>query len=139
VKAYVDTSVLTAVYCDEPGSRRAQRALQACTPVICSLTRVEFSSAVARKAREKTFTKTEATRLIAEFQTHARSGVFEHVTIDETHYALANDWIDSGVTALRALDALHLSVAHAHGLELITADKALAKAARQLGCVFKAI
>jgi predicted nucleic acid-binding protein len=139
VRAYVDTSVLAAAYCDEPGTRRADRALRECEPAISSLTRVEFSSAVARKAREGSLTRTEATRIVAEFQTHVRADVFEPLSIDETHYALANDWIDSGVTALRTLDALHLAVAHAHGIELITADKTLAKAGRQLGCAIKAI
>jgi predicted nucleic acid-binding protein len=57
----------------------------------------------------------------------------------ETHYALANDWMDSFVTALRTLDALHLSLAHAGGLPLITADRTLARAGKQLGTKIKVL
>ena len=133
MRAYIDTSVLTAAYCAEPGSRRAQRALQNCEPAISALVRLEFSSAVARKVRENTLTRTDAARLIAEFQTHLRDGVFELLPIRESHYALANDWMDACVTPLRTLDALHLAVAHANALPLITSDRLLAKSARQLG------
>lgn len=133
MRAYVDTSVLTAAYCPEPTSKRAQNALQGCEPCISSLTRLEFSSAVAKKLRARTITRPEAVRIIAEFQAHIRHGVFELLPLREAHYALASDWMDSFVTALRTLDVLHLSLAHAGDLLLITADRTLAKAGKQLG------
>ncbi len=139
MKAYIDTSVLTGVYCQEPGSKRAQRTLQECEPSISGLVRLEFSSAVAKKVRAGTLTRIEATRIIAQFQTHIRDGVFELLPTHESHYALANGWMDSCVTALRTLDALHLALAHTNGLPLITADKALAKAGKQLGAKINAL
>jgi predicted nucleic acid-binding protein len=104
-----------------------------CDPMISSLTRLEFSSSVAKKFRAGTFTQAEAGRIVSEFQAHIREGIFEVVPIHETHYALANDWMDTFATSLRALDAVHLSLAHTHKATLVTADAVLAKAARTLG------
>lgn len=126
-------SILTSVYCDEPAAARAQRLLQACEPVISSLTRLEFSSDVAKKLRMKTFTHTEAVRLISRFHEHIRSGIFVMTVIGEPHYAMANDWVDSFATGLRTMDALHLAVAASEDLLLATADAVLARSARSLG------
>jgi predicted nucleic acid-binding protein len=132
LKAYIDTSVLARAYCAEPGSRRAQKTLQDCEPAISSLTRLEFSSAVAKKVRAGEFTTAEATGIVSEFHAHIRDGVFELLPMFESHYALANEWVDSFTTALRALDALHMALTHSSGAMLITADNAQAKAAKIL-------
>ncbi len=139
MKAYIDTSVLTGAYCDEPGSTRSQSTLQHFEPVISSLTRLEFSSSVAKKLRMKTFSKTEATLIVSQFHSHLREGIFELTPIRESHYALANEWVDSFVTGLRTLDALHLALAYANQLTLITADTALTKFAKKLGIAVKRI
>lgn len=139
MKAYIDTSVLTGAYCEESGSDGAQRALQNCEPMISSLTRLEFSSAVAKKVRTGTLTKAEATDIVSQFHSHIRDGVFELVAVRETHYALANEWIDSFTTGLRALDALHLALAHSSQAKLLTSDSDLAKAARTLRVSVKRI
>lgn len=133
----MDTSVLTGAYCQESGSHQAQRVLQDHEPAISSLTRLELSSAIAKKVRAGTLSRDEATRIIAEFQIHIRDGVFELLAIQAAHYALANDWMDACVTAVRTLEALHLALAHSNGLTLITADKALARAGEQLGAKIK--
>ena len=133
MRRYIDTSVLTSVYCDEPSGKRAQIALQACEPVICSLTRLEFSSAVAKKLRMKTLTRTEAARIVSLFHEHIRAGIFQMTAIHESHYALANEWVDLFATGLRTLDALHLAVAGSGDLPLTTSDVLLAKSARALG------
>jgi len=139
LNAYIDTSVLAGVYCSEPDSRRYQDFLQQCTPAISRLTCLEFSSAVAKKFRMKTFTKTEATKVIDQFQSHLKHNVFEILPVQEAHFALANDWIDSFITGLRALDALHLALAHANQLALVTADGVMAKSAKKLGIAVEKI
>lgn len=60
MRRYIDTSVLTAVYTSEQASLKAQKALQQCEPVISSLTRLEFASAVSKKHRMGSFSKEEA-------------------------------------------------------------------------------
>ena len=139
MRAYIDTSVLTGAYCAEPGSTRSQKALQRYTPVISRLTCLEFSSSVARKLRMKTFSKTEAVRVIHQFHSHLQQNIFELKTVRDMHLVLANEWIDSFATSLRPLDAMHLAIAHSNQLLLVTADVAFAKSARQLGAAVERI
>lgn len=132
MRAYIDTSVLTSVYCDEPNSRKAERILQKYTPVISGLTRLELSSAVAKKVRGKTLTKNQGAAIISMSHEHIRSGVFEVQRIGEDHYDLACEWLDLLTTSMRSLDSLHLAVAHSLQIPLITADIAMARSARKL-------
>jgi uncharacterized protein len=46
---------------------------------------------------------------------------------------LAQDWIRRFDTPLRTLDALHLAIASAQGILLITADRGLAGSAEAFG------
>lgn len=133
MRRYIDTSVLTTVYCDEPQALQAQKILQSGEPAISSLTKLEFSSSVAKKLRMKTFTRTEAARVISQFHEHIRAGVFAMQSVHESHYALANEWVDTFSTGLRTVDALHLAIAASEGLPLATADTVMAKSARSLG------
>ncbi len=55
------------------------------------------------------------------------------LSLNNTHYQLASNWIEQFSTALRTLDALHLAVASLENLKLVTADKGFAKAARYFG------
>lgn len=139
MRAYIDTSILTGAYCDEPGSSRAQRAIQGSEPVISTLTRLEFSSAIAKKLRTKTYKQSEASLIISEFHSHIRAGIFELTAVAEPQYALANEWMDSFVTSLRTLDALHLAVAYSNQLKLITSDGVMARSAKKLGLAVKRI
>jgi predicted nucleic acid-binding protein len=129
----VDTSVLTAGYCPEPGSARAQALLQECTPVVSQVVRLELASAVAKKVRMNALPLGEAKNVVRQFQEHVRGGVFEVVPIEGNHFETATAWMASFKTPLRALDALHLAVAHAEGLPVVTADAKLARAAATLG------
>jgi predicted nucleic acid-binding protein len=131
--AYFDTSVLTRAYCNEPGAPKALAALQKFSPVISPLVQLEFSSAVAKKFRLKLLSKPKAATLVATFHDHIRQGIFEQTPLMDRHYAQANEWIDLLATSVRALDSLHLAVAHSRQLTLVTADDLLAKAARTLG------
>jgi len=132
LRAYVDTSILTSVYCDEPNSRKAERVLQKYTPVISRLTRLELSSSVAKKLRAKTLIKSQAAAIISIFHEHIRSGVFEVQRITDGHYDLASEWLDLLTTSMRSLDSLHLAVAHSLQVPLVTADVVLARSARKL-------
>lgn len=132
MRAYVDTSVLTAVYCAEEGSPRAQGAIQKCTPVIGDLVRLEFSATVAKKVRMGLLTPLDATHTLTAFHGHIRQGVYEMTPVRPSHYALANEWLDSLATTLRTLDALHLAVAASEGMPIVTADQELIRCAREL-------
>ena len=59
----MDTSVLTAYYCPEPGSEAAQKLLLAQSRLAVSwLTGVDLMSAISRKVRERGLTRRDAGR-----------------------------------------------------------------------------
>ncbi len=75
----------------------------------------------------------DARRVATIFLTHVEGGYYEHLSVQPAHFRIARGWIASFETPLRTLDALHLAVAHVHGLRLVTADGALARSANAVG------
>ncbi|NQT52965.1 type II toxin-antitoxin system VapC family toxin [bacterium] len=131
---YVDTSVLVAYYCPERLSAKVEKALLGLdAPAISPLVEVEFHSAIARKVRLKELDAADATLVLSRLRAHLADGYYRVVSIEAREYGLARDWIDRLSVPLRTLDSLHLAVAFAHGLEVLTADKPLARAAKHLG------
>lgn len=131
---YVDTSVLVAYYCPEPLSAQVQDMLvQQVRPALSSFTEVEIFSAVARKVRTGKMRKADGNRIMAKFSSHLETGLFTVVAVQNQHWKLARGWLSLFSTSLRTLDALHLAIASAEGLEVVTADKGLFQAAEDLG------
>jgi predicted nucleic acid-binding protein len=131
---YIDTSVLAAYYCPEPGSAAAQKRLaRAKQPVISPLVEIELYSAVAAKVRARELDAASAGRVLDLFRKHLAEGCYGVVSIGMGEYALARDWIGRFSSPLRAADALHLAAAFANGVTLLTADKALAQSAAHFG------
>ncbi len=129
---YLDTSVLAAYYCPEAMSAKAELAVRRCgEPAISWLVEVELSSAVARKVREGGLSRTDAVSTLARFRLHVDQDCYGRLPIEAMHYGLARDWLGLSVAPLRTLDALHLAVCFAAGAALLTADRDLARAARQ--------
>jgi predicted nucleic acid-binding protein len=132
--AYIDTSVLVAYYCPEPFSRACQEALgRHGAPAVSPLVELEFHSALASKVRARELDAAAGRRILTLFAMHLADGSYRVVPIEAGEYRLARDWIGGFSIALRAPDALHLAAALANGLVLLTADKAMARAAAQLG------
>lgn len=128
---YVDTSVLAAYYCPETLSAKAEQAiLRAGRTAISLLVDVELASAVARKRREGVLDKTDVARIVGQFNLHVADGCYVRFPVEVSHFDLAKRWIEQGVVPLRTLDALHLAVCFGNSAVLLTADAALAKAAR---------
>jgi predicted nucleic acid-binding protein len=130
--AYVDTSVLGAYYCPEPLSTAAEAALlKLQEPCISALTEVEFASLIARKRRLKELGEREANAILRLFGQHVAEGYYRRVSFGAEHLFRARELIASMASALSTLDALHLSVALAAGVPLLTADRDFAHAARR--------
>jgi hypothetical protein len=131
---YFDTSVLVAYYCPESISDRVEEImLQSDQPAISQLTEVELASAVARKIRENSLSRQDGNKILNQFQSHLDRRLFRWIAIEEHHYRTAKNWISQFVTPLRTLDALHLALAAAESLPLVTADRQLAGAAALFG------
>ena len=132
--AYVDTSVLIAYYCPEPLSATAQRVIRDDDgPAVSRLTEVEFCSALAIKVRRHELDTQTAQRLISQFRLHLEERRYQVVPVQAEQYVLACDWIGRFSTPLRTVDALHLAAAFSGGLQIVTADKDLARSAEHLG------
>lgn len=130
--AYIDTSVLGAYYCPEALSTSAEKALRHIeTPVISSLTEVELASLISRKRRLKEINERQAQQILDLFGTHVAAGSYRRIAVTTEHFLKARQLIGAPKIALHTLDALHLSIALAENLTLMTADRDLAKAAKR--------
>lgn len=65
------------------------------------------------------------------------SGSYSRIAVTTEHFVKARQLIGAPKIALHTLDALHLSIAIAENLALMTADRDLAKAAKrhQIGVI----
>ena len=132
--AYIDTSVLGAYYCAEPLSDAAEEALaRTGAPLISALCEVEFTSLIARKQQLGELSESQARERLALLRLHLVEGVFGRIPIGAGHYTRAAELIAAMDSPLRTLDALHLAVAIAAHLPLITADHDFATSARRHG------
>jgi predicted nucleic acid-binding protein len=130
--AYVDTSVLGAYYCPEPLSEAAETALRdLATPVISTLTEVEFASLIARKRRLRELTERQARAILDLFAGHVAEGYYRRVPLGTEHFLRGRELVATLSSTLRTLDALHLAAALAENLPLLTADRDLVRAAKR--------
>jgi len=75
----------------------------------------------------------DGNRILAKFSSHVDADFFTIIAVVKHHWRLAKGWIGLFSNSLRTLDALHLSIASAEELDLVTADKLLYQAAEILG------
>jgi predicted nucleic acid-binding protein len=94
---------------------------------------VEFGSAFSLKVRLGELDKAMAGQVIALFERHLAEGFYRTVPVSAPEYAQARVWLSRCETPLCALGALHLAAAVSNDLVLLTADRALAQAARDFG------
>ena len=131
---YIDTSVLTAYYCPEALSARAQQALQeADGRAISWLVEVEFASVLALKARAHELRLGDARRILALFQSHLQEGIYTRLPISSPHFVQAREWFAALTVPMQTLDALHAAVCAIQVCSMLTSDAGLAKACAQIG------
>ena len=131
---YVDTSVQIAYLIPEVSSAVAESfMLSTGDPIAVSAwSEVELLSAIGIKLRAGQISKVDADNVVETYSQQVGSHVRHIPIVDDDHRyasALLNGWR----TALRAGDSLHLAIASAHGAEVFTLDKSMAKAGRLLG------
>ena len=131
---YFDTSILVAYYVPEALSAQADARLrQASIVAISELTHTEFVSALALRHRRVELSLSDAQQIAALFAKHLAEGLYQSVPLSAGVYRLARDYIARFGLPLKAPDALHLAVAAAERLPLVTADRQLARNAEALG------
>ncbi len=133
---YVDTSALAKWYLNEARSDDVEEYLRHACPVYISLlTKIEMRSLMARRVREHLVDVETQSKVLATFEGDVALG----------HLVLLPHTAESFLTAesllgtlpnipLRSLDALHLGVLRAAGIEILaTADRVMALAGAELG------
>jgi predicted nucleic acid-binding protein len=134
--AYLDTSVLTKWFVNEPGSEDVRDFMVAQKRLVISrLAVVEFNSALARLRRNRQITPAYEREAMNSFRHDLGRGVIDVEPMNDAHVLLAATIFERiGAVPLRTLDALHLaSVIQLNGPTLATADRVMAQAARKLG------
>lgn len=132
--AYIDTSALVAYYCPEPMSDKVERTvLSIDTPYISYLTDVEIASAIARKVRCQEISPADGHRIINLYRVHVDKRLYRWLPLDLKNFQVARSWISQFNIALRTLDALHLAIAAANDLPIMSLDKQLLEAADYFG------
>lgn len=137
---FVDTCLLVSLFHNDSGYPPAEAWLTQAKDLdlwISHWVLLEFASATALRQRrgELVICRIEALQEALEHFRNERLGMVEPRGDD---FLLARAWVQklskSGLRAAYALhlDALHLAVAHRHGLALVSADRTLVTAARQL-------
>jgi len=130
--AYIDTSILGAYYCPEPISAPAEDARRRIpVPVVSTLSEVEFSSLVSRKRQLRELTARQARDILEPFESHIVSGFYRRLSLANDHFAKARRLLSAMDSSLRILDALHLAIAIAENLVLMTADQKFARTAKR--------
>ena len=132
---YLDTSLVVALCAPERDSDRVEVALAAVEEPLCTRewTRVEFTSAVGIKVRNRELRETLARRALADYYLAFEPGV---TVIIPSHddYIRAAYYLQDLKSGLRSGDALHLAIAvNSRVTRLLTLDKGFIKAARGIG------
>lgn len=132
---YLDTSALLPYYREEATTRSIQEFLSSLSgPVLISdLTEVEFASALSRLVRTDELTEAHASLVENAFEGDIRSGLFLRLSLIRRNFRQAKAWLSTRRTALRTLDALHLSCSVEAEVTMVTCDAILAEAAVELG------
>jgi len=133
---YLDTSVLVARYAPETTSELVDALMKpARQRIIGSHATIEMVSALTKKVRDRVMSRAQAHAAHLQFQRDLAAGAFMLDELTLTHQQQAEAFIlQIGFTRqIRTLDALHIAVAAAHGVELATSDAAMARAAQDLG------
>lgn len=131
MKIYLDTSVVVSIYVPEKHSSFILKILQETQsrPYLSRLTETEFHAALAQKVRTKELKMLDIQAVTSMFDQHLAESVYEHIYLTDTVFTLAIEFLSSGKTPLRTLDALHLACNSIANATLVTADKVLAKSA----------
>ena len=129
---YLDTNLVVALCAREQDSDRVEAVLASIAePLITSeWTRVEFTSAIGIKLRNRELSESLARRALADYYQALEPGIGV-VTPSREDYILASDYLQDLKSGLRSGDALHLAVAvNQKATRLLTLDKVFIKAAR---------
>lgn len=131
---YFDTSVVVAYYLPERLSTRVQEIYEyEIGPAVSDLVELELFAALSLRLRLGDLERAQVERVSGLFLRHLADGLYTRIPVNPGHYRTARGFIARFDLPLKAPDALHLAVAAAESLKLVTADGQLARNAEALG------
>jgi len=133
VNAYLDASVLVALFTNDVLSARAEQGLRRSTPIplVSDFAAAELAFAVARRVRTRELTAKEARTVFSNFDAWvARSA--SCLTTTPADVAEADAYLRRLDLTLRTPDALNIALTQRAGALLATLDEKTALAARKL-------
>lgn len=131
---YLDASSLAGYsYPDHRADKFRAVLAQINDPAISSLVELEFASLTARRVRMGELNVKHAHQVMNLFDFHLRRLRYHFLPIEDSELIRAKRWIRVFDVPLRTADAIHLSIAFAHSIRIVTGDKELARAAKYHG------
>lgn len=131
---YLDASLILATLIDEVGSPAAAEFLQAAPgPLLVSeFAAAEVAAALSRLSRAGEMTQEDARRRLEEFDVWVASSA-QTIDVEAADVRLAGRFVRRFDLMLRAPDAVHAAIAQRLSARLVTMDRRLAAAAKNLG------
>ena len=132
---YLDTSVVVSILTDEPMTKKAQDWLETRPSeglYVSEWVITEVSSALSMKVRMGALSMDHRAGALAFFRQMLAES-FTLLPLTSSHFHAAALLADQHQLGLRAGDALHLALATDVGATLVTLDKRLAEAGKQIG------
>ena len=138
MSAYLDTSVILPTLIAEPATETVYGFLGAYEQelLISDFAAAEVASALSRLIRMAMLTDADASARLADFDAW-RAAMSMPVDIGPSDARLAYIYVRRFDLGLRASDALHLAITRRLDATLITLDRRLATAAREMGIAVK--
>jgi len=137
---YFDASVIVSLFINDDLNERAEEFVRANSPTIClsDFAAAEFSSALSRRVRVKTLSRSQARVAFREFDLWRTTGIvaLETTTAD---VAAADGYLRRLDLPLRTPDALNIALADRAGAALATFDEPVARCAKALGVRLAAV
>lgn len=134
MSAYLDTSVLVALFTNDAHNARADNVLRAHSPsvVVSDYAAAEFASAISRRARVKDITTVEARAAFSAFDEWLLQTTVP-INTTTANVVSATSLMRRLDLALRTADAINIAIALRVDADLLTFDEQMAACARTLG------
>ncbi len=129
---YLDASVVIPLFVAETRSDVADRTIRDQDLVVSDLAAAEFSSAMSRRIRDGSISRTAAESILSRFDIWIAEAARREVIV-RADFAAATAFIRRFDLGLRTPDALHIAIAQRLGATLFTFDASMAAAATALG------
>lgn len=140
MKLYLDASVILPTMVSETKSGLVERFIRSADQgiAISEFAMAETASALSRLVRMRQMPAEQAQRHLTDLDAWRLADTLD-VDIQPSDIRLANIFVRRFELMLRAPDALHAAVCQRLGLTLVTLDRRLAAAARDLGVAVEAL